>query len=202
LISVIIPVLNEELALPETLNRVLRQGGDTQVIVVDGGSNDSTRKIAQAAAVEWTITATGRARQMNAGARLSRGDWLLFLHADTWLPDDALQAIAALDRDVLAGGFHQQFSKLHWFLNFISRLHNWRCKRSRIIYGDQCLFVRRELFERIGGFPEVAILEDLLIGERILEHTKPVLLEQTVITSSRKFEQRGLSRSFFDVVVI
>jgi len=203
LISVIIPVLNEELALPETLNRVLDQGGDIQVIVVDGGSKDNTRQIAgNAAPVEWIVSATGRARQMNAGATLSRGDWLLFLHADTWLPDDALQTIAALDSSILAGGFHQQFSKAHWFLNYVSRLHNWRCNRSRIIYGDQCLFVRRVLFERIGGFPEEAILEDVLIGERILEHTKPVLLEQTVITSSRKFEQRGLLRSFFDIVII
>ena len=203
MISVIIPVLNEELALPETLNWVLHQGGDIQVIVVDGGSKDNTRQIAgNAAPVEWIVSATGRARQMNAGATLSRGDWLLFLHADTWLPDDALQTIAALDSSILAGGFHQQFSKSHWFLNFVSRLHNWRCNRSRIIYGDQCLFVRRELFERIGGFPEEAILEDVLIGERILEHTKPVLLEQTVITSSRKFEQHGLLRSFFDIVII
>ena len=202
MISVIIPVLNEELALPETLNRVLSLGGDTQVIVVDGGSKDNTPQIAKAAAVEWTISETGRARQMNAGATLSRGDWLLFLHADTWLPDDALQAIAALESGILAGGFHQQFSKPHWFLRLVSRLHNWRCNRSRIIYGDQCLFIRRSLFEYIDGFPEKAMLEDVLISERILEHTRPVLLEQSVITSSRKFEQRGLYRSFFDIVII
>lgn len=202
MISVIIPVLNEELALPVTLNRVLSLGGDTQVIVVDGGSKDNTPQIAKAAAVEWTISDTGRARQMNAGATLSRGDWLLFLHADTWLPDDALQAIAALDSGILAGGFHQQFSKPHWFLRLVSRLHNWRCNRSRIIYGDQCLFIRRSLFKYIDGFPEKAMLEDVLISERILEHTRPVLLEQSVITSSRKFEQRGLYRSFFDIVII
>ena len=203
MISIIIPVLNEEIALPETLRRVLAQWQDTQIIVVDGGSNDSTQQIAEnAATVEWIISAPGRARQMNAGAAVSRGDWLLFLHADTWLPDEALQAIVALDKSISAGGFRQQFSKRHWFLGIVSRLHNWRCNRSRIIYGDQCLFIRRTLFDKIGGYPEQAILEDVLISEHILKHTRPVLLEQIATTSSRKFEQRGLYRSFFDIVVI
>ena len=115
---------------------------------------------------------------------------------------DALQAIVALDKSISAGGFCQRFSKRHWFLGLVSRLHNWRCNRTRIIYGDQCLFIRRTLFDKIGGYPEQAILEDVLISERILKHTRPVLLEQIATTSSRKFEQRGLYRSFFDIVVI
>jgi rSAM/selenodomain-associated transferase 2 len=203
LISVVIPVLNEQKALPETLRQVLNQDEESQVIVVDGGSTDNTQQqVENLNNVEWLISAPGRARQMNVGAQASTGDWLLFLHADTWLPEGALQTINSLDRTILAGGFCQQFSKHHWFLKLVSQLHNWRCRRSRIIYGDQCLFIRRTLFEKIGGFPEQTILEDVLISERILEHTRPVLLEQLVITSSRKFEQRGLFRSFFDIVVI
>lgn len=203
LISVIIPTLNEESALPATLSRIFDQRADTQVIVVDGGSSDATIRIVEdMPMVEGIVSKAGRARQMNAGARLARGNWLLFLHADTLLPDDALETVAALDMGVLAGGFRQQFSRRHWFLNLVSRLHNWRCSRSHVIYGDQCLFIRHEFFKFIGGFPEVELLEDVKICERILEHGEPVLLEQTVITSSRKFEQRGLFRSFLDIVII
>ena len=190
MISVVIPTLNEESALPATLERIFAQRAVTQVIVADGGSSDGTARIVEdMPMVEGIVAPIGRAWQMNAGARLARGDWLLFLHADTWLPGDALETICALDKTVLAGGFHQQFSRPHWFLRLVSRLHNWRCNRSGVIYGDQCLFIRRTFFERIGGFPEVAQLEDVKICERILEHSQPVLLEQTVITSSRKFEQ-------------
>ena len=206
-ISVIVPTLNEEEALPETLRRALNQGVDTEVIVVDGGSQDNTRRVvAELPEVEWTNAVPGRASQMNAGAARASGDWLLFLHADTWLPAGALQAIANLDIDVDveigAGGFRQQFSRSHWFLALVSRLHNWRCSRTRVIYGDQALFIRRDLFMQIGGFPDRAELEDVLISERILAFTRPVLMPQTVITSSRKFEQRGPYRCFFDIVVI
>ncbi len=203
MISVIIPTLNEEKALPETLRRVLNQGDENQIIVVDGGSLDNTRQVvADTPQVEWIIAPPGRASQMNIGAAVARGDWLLFLHADTWLPQGALQAIVTLDRDIAAGGFRQQFSKYHWFLALVSRLHNWLCNRTRIIYGDQALFMRRELFVRLGGFPEQAVLEDVRISECMLAYTRPVLLEQTVTTSSRKFEQRGPYRSFFDIVII
>ena len=206
MISVIIPVLNEEKALPGTLENVLMQVSDPdQIIVVDGGSTDQTETIARHYKhVEFTVSGRGRARQMNAGAAIATAEWLLFLHADTALPPDGLQAIQALssEADKLAGCFHKRFSKDHWFLRFVSRLHNWRCHRSRIMYGDQAMFIRREFFERIGGFPERAILEDVLISEIIVEETQPVLLEQAVITSSRKFEQRGIYRSFFDIFVI
>lgn len=203
LISVIIPTLNEEEALPETLQRVAAQGVDYEVIVVDGGSRDKTREVvANLPEVEWVSSAPGRASQMNAGALRANGEWLLFLHADTWLPNHALKAVANLGIDVSAGGFRQQFSNPHWFLGLVSRLHNWRCNRSRVIYGDQAFFIRRDLFAQIGGFPDQNNLEDVLISERLLEVTRPVLMSQTVITSSRKFEQRGRYRCFFDIVVI
>lgn len=203
MISVIIPTLNEEKALPETLRRLLSQGCAMQVVVADGGSHDQTRQVAaNTPHVEWISAPPGRASQMNAGANLARGDWLLFLHADTWLPRGALQCITSLGAEVSAGCFRQRFSGSHWFLRLVSRLHNWRCQRTRIIYGDQAMFMRRELFERLGGFPEKAVLEDVAISERLLSCTRPVLLPQTVTTSSRKFEQRGAYRSFFDIVVI
>ena len=203
MISVIIPTLNEEKALPETLECLSNQDLEKQVIVVDGGSHDDTRQIVEDTPwVEWVIAPAGRASQMNAGAVAARGDWLLFLHADTWLPEGALQAIANLDGDIAAGGFRQQFSNAHWFLALVSRMHNWRCNRTRVIYGDQAMFIRRDLFDRIGGFPREDVLEDVLISEHILTHTRPALLAQTVTTSSRKFEQHGPYRSFFDIVII
>ena len=203
LISVIVPTLNEEEALPETLKRVLAQDVTSQIIVVDGGSDDNTRQVvAEVPEVEWVSASPGRASQMNAGAAQANGDWLLFLHADTWLPVGALRTIVNLDEEISAGGFRQQFSRKHWFLALVSRLHNWRCSRTRVIYGDQALFIRRELFAQIGGFPQHAELEDVLVSERILARTRPVLMPQAVITSSRKFEQRGPYRCFFDIVVI
>ncbi len=205
MISIIIPVLNEEKALPETLSSILSQLDNVQVIVVDGDSSDRTQMIAREnAEVELIVSERGRARQMNAGAVKANGEWLLFLHADTLLPKNAIQEIQSLtsDKNKQAGCFHQRFSKDHWFLRFVSRLHNWRCRRTRIIYGDQAMFIRRQLFESIGGFPEQDILEDVLISELIVAQTNPILLDQEVITSSRKFEQRGLFRSFFDIFII
>lgn len=208
MISIIMPVLNEEKTLPITLRHLLVQIPDAEqaeVIVVDCGSDDATQDIVRAHKdVELLIAERGRAKQMNAGAARAKGEWLLFLHADTLLPPDALQTIESLtsDQQKQAGCFHQQFSKNHWFLRFVSWLHNRRCDRGRIMYGDQAMFIRRHLFERIGGFPEEDILEDVLISELIVSKTRPVLLEQEVITSSRKFVQRGLYRSFFDIFVI
>lgn len=203
MISVIIPTLNEQMALPETLRRVLDHESVSEIIVADGGSQDETGRIAdQTPGVSWVSSVPGRASQMNAGAGLASSEWLLFLHADTWIEPEALKAIASLESTISAGGFRQRFSRPHWFLSLVSRLHNWRCNRSRVIYGDQALFIRRGLFDRIGGFPDCAELEDVLISERILEITRPVLMPHTVTTSSRKFEQRGPYRCFFDIVVI
>ena len=203
MISIILPVLNEEVALPETLARLQRKASDHEIIVVDGGSQDRTREVVEAfEGVSWRSASPGRARQMNRGARDAVGDWLLFLHADTFLPELALKAIENLDTTCQAGCFRQRFSRQHWVLQGVSWLHNWRCQRSRIMYGDQAMFIRRSLFERIGGFPDQAILEDVAISETIKQHTTPQMLPLTVTTSSRKFDQRGPLRAFFDVAII
>jgi len=153
MISVIIPTSNEEKALPETLRCLFAQPGDYEVIVVDGGSTDRTREIVESLRIMLLTSSKGRATQMNAGAKKARGEWLLFLHADTVLPDGALAKLNGLepDRTVQAGGFFHQFSGGDWRLRLISFLDNFRCVRSRIIYGDQAMFVRRALFEKLGG---------------------------------------------------
>ncbi len=205
MITVIIPVLNEEKALPLCLSQLFMQPGEFEVIVVDGGSTDRTRDIAKSYPVNVVLSSCrGRARQMNAGADNATGDWLVFLHADTSLPARAFEKIEYLTarQSVSAGCFHQQFSGRHILLKAISWLHNWRCQRSRIIYGDQCLFIRRAMFEQLGGFPDTEILEDVMLSEKIVESCQPVILEDAVITDSRKFEQRGIIRSFAEVFLI
>ena len=203
MISVVIPAYNEERALPETLERLLPQATDHQVIVVDGGSSDATVDIASRhPGVEVLQAPKGRASQMNAGAARARGEWLLFLHADTLIPEEALSRIAALPAEIEAGGFRHRFSGRGFGLWFISLVDNIRCLRSRIIFGDQALFVRRALFESLGGFPDLERLEDVRFCQKLVEHTRPLLLDQTVVTDSRKFVQHGVMKSFTRVIVI
>lgn len=207
MISVIIPAYNEEKALPATLRGLLDQPGDYEVILVDGGSCDRTREIAEAAPrVRLATAPKGRASQMNAGAKLAQGEWLLFLHADTRLPAGALARLNELEADtqVQAGGFLHRFSgsEEDWRLRLISWLDNVRCRCSRIIYGDQALFVRRALFGRLGGFPEQPILEDVAFCEKLVRVTRLVLLRPPVVTDSRKFVIKGVWRSFARVLLI
>ena len=214
MVSVVIPTYNEEKALPETLRVLLRQPGDYEVIVVDGGSTDRTSEIVREFSLHLQRSALnifrflsslkGRAMQMNAGAQVANGEWLLFLHADTLLPACAMQRLSQLEADpkIQAGGFMHQFSGNDWRLRCISFLDNFRCARSRIIYGDQALFVRRTFFERLGGFPNQLILEDVAFCEKVIKETDPLLLFPPVITDARKFLKMGIFRSFIRVLLI
>jgi len=141
---------------------------------------------------------------MNAGANHARGELLLFLHADTILPEGAIRRLNRMETDesVQAGGFMHRFSGSDWRLALISFLDNFRCIRSRIIYGDQGLFVRRSLFAQVGGFPDQPILEDVAFCEKLLRVTKPILLDPPVLTDPRKFVQMGIWRSFARVLLI
>lgn len=201
MISIIIPALNEEKALPDTLQRVFEQDGEFEVILVDGGSEDKTLAVAQQYPGITTLSAKrGRASQMNAGAALAQGDWLLFLHADAILAPQALSIIRRQEAD--AGGFRHCFSGNARGLKLVSWLHNFRCSRTGVFYGDQAMFIRSSLFSDLGGFPDVPELEDLLFGETLVSATTPVFLEQEVISDSRKFEQKGIWLSLFRVIVI
>ncbi len=205
MISIVMPVYNEEKALPLTLRHLFEQTGDFETILVDGGSDDRTCELASAdSRVQWLSAPKGRATQMNAGAWAAKGDWLLFLHADTLLPAGALDRVRALAAEgrYRAGGFRHRFSGNDWRLGLISYLDNWRCQRTRIIYGDQALFVQRALFEHLGGFPPEPILEDVLFCEKLVRTTRPALLDLHVITDARKFVQMGIWRSFARVLMI
>lgn len=201
MISIIIPTLDEERALPMTLAALRGQRMEHEVIVCDGGSDDGTRAIALGAGVRFVHAPRGRGSQMNAGAQLARGKWLLFLHADTVLPCGALRLINALPPATEAGCFQQGFSGTHPWLRRISQLHNWRCRRTRIMYGDQAMFVRKGVFEAVGGFPG-GDLEDVKLSEKLRLRAVPVLLDATVITDSRKFEAHGIVRSTARIVLL
>ena len=203
MLSIIIPALNEARALPATLQHLREARGDFEVIVVDGGSSDGTAALVTAFSEDFPVALTlceaapGRAAQMNAGARRANGDMLLFLHADTHLPAGA---IAALNRraespEVVFGGFRQRFSGQRWPLRFVSWLHNHRCRLTGVFYGDQAMFVRRDAFWRVGGFPEDGELEDIRLSEQLLREATPVFVPDTVTTDSRKFEQLGEFRA-------
>jgi len=216
MISVVMPAYNEEKALPHTLRALYLQQGEFEVIVVDGGSSDGTHVVLSNfgfqcpspltphASRRLLVASKGRASQMNAGAKEARGEWLLFLHADTVLPMGALQRLNEMETDqtIQAGGFMHQFSGNDWRLRFISFLDNFRCTRSRIIYGDQALFVRRTLFEALGGFPNQPILEDVAFCERLIKVTNPLLLSPPVVTDARKFITMGIWTSFLRVLFI
>jgi rSAM/selenodomain-associated transferase 2 len=205
MISIIIPTFNEEQALPATLRSVFEQHGDYEVVIVDGGSSDRTLLVAAAdPRVRLLHGSKGRASQMNAGARIGEGEWLLFLHADTLLPHGALQRINGLESEptVQAGGFLHGFSGNDWRLRLISRLDNFRCRHSRVIYGDQAMFVRRRLFEHLGGFPDQPILEDVAFCEKLIRHVRPVVFSPPVVTDSRKFIKMGIWRSLIRVFLI
>ena len=205
MINVVMPAYNEEKVLPSTLAALFAQTGEFEVILVDGGSSDRTCEIARRFPAIHVLSASkGRASQMNAGANQATGEWLLFLHADTILPVGALQRLNEMEHDqtIQAGGFMHQFSGGDWRLRFISFLDNFRCTKSRIIYGDQALFIRRTLFKELGGFPNQPILEDVAFCEKIIKKTDPKLLFPPVITDARKFVTVGIWRSFVRILLI
>jgi len=206
-ISVIVPFVDEAIALPATLRHLDGERaayGDVEIIAVDGDSGDASRGVlAQYSTVQVIGARRGRARQMNAGAALATGEVLLFLHADTWLPKGALAAIAGAARSAnfVYGGFQHRFSGDDWRLRLISALHNYRCRKASTFYGDQAMFVRRSVFVAIGGFPDAPI-EDIAISQQLKTLARPVFLPQPVTTSSRKFERMGIWTSFGRVLAI
>ena len=189
-ITVVIPSLNEANRIEQTLTSVVTQPKPMEVIVVDGGSTDETVEKAQVYATVMS-SPPGRARQMNHGAQAATGDVLLFLHADTVLPPDAFSQIrAALTTEACEGGaFRLLFdinTPLLRFYSYCTRFH-----LPRICFGDRTLFVRRSVFETLGGFPEVRLFEDLEMVRLLYQRGGFCFLQQAVTTAARRFEEVG-----------
>lgn len=205
-ISVIIPTLNEERTIMATLAHTAALGFD-ELIVVDGGSLDQTpvlvesyRRRTQSPAqspVRLVTAPCGRARQMNEGAKASGGEILLFLHADTQLPDDAKTMIdtTLADQRMVGGRFDVRFDRPSMWGTIISRMMNWRSRLTGIATGDQALFVRRPIFEQMGGFADMPLMEDIEFSRRLKRKGATAALTATVTTSFRRWEQHGPLRA-------
>lgn len=202
-ISVIIPTLGEAATLPSLLT-TLRDQGFNDVIVADASIDDATCQVAIAAgAKSLSYLTCGRSTQMRAGAAVALGDILFFLHADSVLPPNAHEAILACmtNTNAVAGSFRLAFDRRHPLLTFyasLSRL-NWAIAT----YGDQGLFVRRAVYEDIGGFANIPLLEDLEIQQRLRRAGVVVKLPLPIVTSSRRFVRRGvLAQQLLNVVIV
>jgi rSAM/selenodomain-associated transferase 2 len=195
-LSVIVPALDEEHRIEAAL-RSARQPGVHEIVVADGGSRDDTRARAAQLADRVVETPQGRAVQMNAGARASTGDVLLFLHADTLLPQGfpAAVARALADPDACGGRFDVELTPQTPLLWLVGALMNVRSRVSRIATGDQALFVRRETFARLGGFAEIPLMEDIDFSRRLKRAGRVVCLRERVATSSRRWIQGGPLRT-------
>lgn len=197
-ISVIIPTLHEEKTLPGTLAR-LRHPAFSEVLVVDGGSRDRTlADVALANPLTRIMNApTGRARQMNAGAAVSKGELLLFLHADTLLPTTAAQDItrAMADTRIAGGRFDARLVPDRGLLWVVGRMMSWRSRLTGIATGDQAIFVRRKVFEDLGGFPDIPIMEDIAFSLRLKQAGRVAALHSCVMTSGRRWERHGAIRT-------
>jgi rSAM/selenodomain-associated transferase 2 len=197
-ISIIVPALNEAEGIASTLAplQVLRARGH-EVLVVDGGSTDGTAEAAASLVDRVVCSERGRARQQNAGAGEASGDVLLFLHADTRLPDRAdrlvLEGLARSGRGW--GRFDVRLTGRLPMLRVVERMISLRSRVSGIATGDQAIFVRRDWFRAAGGFPEIPLMEDVALSRALRRRGRPLCLRETVLTSSRRWETRGVWRT-------
>lgn len=194
-ISIIIPALNEATGIAEAVEHA-RACQPHEVLVVDGGSSDETRAIAQQSGATLLCGPPGRSLQQNLGARQATGDVLLFLHADTWLPPDGCRQIEiALENPrTVCGAFAQCIQAAGRRFRLLERGNAWRVRRLGLPYGDQGIFVRRETFDRLGGFPEVRLMEDWLLMRRLRRLSWPVLLPGPLHVSARRWQRHGVVR--------
>jgi len=194
-LSIIIPTLDEEQALPGLLSDLqpLRSAGH-QVIVADGGSRDATITIARPLVDTLISSEPGRARQLNRGAQAAVGETLWFLHADTRLPADAVTALVSRSGPGRPWGrFDVRLSGSARAFRVIEQMMNLRSRLSGIATGDQGIFVRREVFDEIGGFPEIALMEDIALSRLLRRKARPLCIGSPRLqTSSRRWEQNGI----------
>lgn len=202
MISVIVPVYNEEEIIEETLDQfLLVPKKQVEVIVVDGGSSDKTKKIVQ----QWNEKHSrvtffqskrkGRAAQMNEGAAKATGDILVFVHADTMLCEGVYDELRNLPKRVVGGACQIRFQESSWELWCINVYSNLRAKLFGMYHGDQAMFVRRNVFEKIGGFADVVLMEDVMLSETLRHVGKTNQLSSCAMTSARRILHTGIVKS-------
>ncbi len=194
-ISIIIPVLNEVTLIAQNLSTLqpLRAAGH-ELIVVDGGSSDDTIALSEPLADQVIRCSRGRGRQLNAGAKIARGEILLFLHSDSLLPKGADQLII---REMEKSGrnwgrFDVRLSGRHFLFRLVELLMNLRSRITCIATGDQAIFVKKKLFETVRGFPDIDLMEDISMSKFLKRYGPPLCLWQKVLTSGRRWQRNGI----------
>ena len=199
-LSIIIPTLNEAGRIVVALIALqpLRARG-AEIVLVDGGSNDGTPQLAARYADQVIDAPRGRASQQNAGAQQALGDTFLFLHSDTQLPvnADSLIADALADNAALWGRFDVRFDADLAMLRVVAAMMNARSRLTGIATGDQCIFVRRSTFESVGGFPSIALMEDVALSTLLRTQSAPQCLQNKVTTAARRWQKNGVWRTIF-----
>tara|TARA_R110002072_G_scaffold14582_6_gene60125 strand:+ start:13281 stop:13958 length:678 start_codon:yes stop_codon:yes gene_type:complete len=196
-LSIIIPTLNEAEYIEQHLRRlqVLRDSGH-EVIVVDGGSIDSTVSLVSPLCDCVCQTQQSRSIQMNCGAEAATGDCLVFLHADTVLPDNILEYFLSITNiEDKWGRFDISLSGSNWIFRVIESCMNKRSSFTGIVTGDQVIFIGAKLFCKIGGYPEIALMEDIAISTSLVNLSRPIRIREKVISSSRRWEKHGIVKT-------
>jgi len=192
-VSVIIPALNESANIAAAVETA-RAAGVEQVIVSDGGSQDDTVEIAEKYGAQVVLSNPGRAIQQNAGAAEARGEILLFLHADCQLPADAVKQIGEViaDGQTSFGAFQQKIDAPGWPYRWLSSGNAARLRYLGLAYGDQGIFVKRELFQHVGGFPAEPLMEEVVLMKRLRKNGRPALLAGPLKVHARRWQSRGI----------
>ncbi len=192
-LAIVVPVFNEGVALRDRLQDFIALGAD-ELVIVDAGSRDGTAALLSQSGVQWMTSDLGRAAQMNAGAEAISSDILVFIHADTAINESDLLAVKSslADSSLVGGRFDVKLSGSHWAFRVIEWMMNFRSRLTKISTGDQCQFVRRDVFEAMGGFAAMPLLEDVEFSKRLKREGAIACLPQQVITSSRRWEKHGI----------
>ena len=194
--SIIIPTLNEEKTIQSCLSALQALRNNCEIIIADGGSIDNTRMLAAPLADKVIMSALGRAKQMNNGAGQATGDVLIFLHADTRLPENALPLIQQKISPVQPWGrFDIQLSGNPFMLEVIARMMNWRSRLTGIATGDQVIFVTRAAFVNAGQYAEIDLMEDIALCKALKKISPPICLKAKVISSGRRWEHNGICKT-------
>lgn len=186
--SIIIPTLNEQQGIKDCLLALQCYREQAEIIVVDGGSRDLTRTIATPLVDRVLSSEPGRARQMNVGANAAQGEMLIFLHADTYLPEQALSLI----QGATWGRFDIHLIGSHWMLPIIACMMNWRSRLTGIATGDQVIFVSKAAFMAVNGYPDIALMEDISLSQRLKKLSSPRCLTAKVHSSARRWQTFGV----------
>lgn len=195
-ISIVIPVLNEAQTIAQTISTA-QTATDTEIIVVDAGSNDGTVELVQSLNVQLITTFPGRATQMNQGATKARGNILIFLHADTILPPgfDSLIREALIKPNTIAGAFELGIRGKTASLRIVEKIVNWRSYYLQMPYGDQGIFLTAKTFKELGGFPEIPIMEDFELIRQLRKRGRIEIVSAPVLTSGRRWQKLGVLKT-------